>query len=198
MKRRLSILAYALVLCIANVALAAGKITKWVDKNGVTHYGDRPPAGTSVKNKKQLNKHGVTVTKSQQIIKKDPAKMQVDLEQTRKDNTLLATYSSAEEIDLAKERNTSIDRNVLKSLVTKYNELKQSLVDTYSDTEKKAIHQKLSRISTAITTKKREINQTSVRYDADKARFLELKAQQAEQLKQHETKAATDTTQQQP
>jgi hypothetical protein len=40
-------LVFAGVICagIAGIAGAASEVYKWVDKNGVTHYGDRPKQG---------------------------------------------------------------------------------------------------------------------------------------------------------
>jgi len=37
--------ATALLLCAAPVGAAAGKIYKWVDAQGITHYSQSPPAG---------------------------------------------------------------------------------------------------------------------------------------------------------
>ena len=42
---RVALLLFALTLLAPGAVLAAGKLYKWTDENGVTHYTDEPPAG---------------------------------------------------------------------------------------------------------------------------------------------------------
>ena len=92
-------------------ALAA--MYKWVDENGVTHYGDSIPPEYRNRANEELNKRGVIIKKNdaaltpEQIKAKEAelAKRKQEKETNRRDAVLLGTYSSAEEIDLARDRN---------------------------------------------------------------------------------------------
>ena len=54
---------------LLNVLVASGttsadtKILKWVDKQGVTHYGDLPPSFEESKSNVEMNKRGQVVKK---------------------------------------------------------------------------------------------------------------------------------------
>ena len=115
------------ILCIVFTTSAEAKLFKWVDDNGVTHYDEIIPPEYANKDKDSLNKAGMIEKRPEKM---DPAtlrakeeaeqKMQVEkqaaMEQQRRDNALLNTYSNESEIDLALDRsllliNARIDSN---------------------------------------------------------------------------------------
>ena len=96
---RNSILTIALVLLAASAGNAQeARFYKWVDENGITHYGDSIPARYAELPKEVLNEHGVTVRnldgkKSAEQIEADRiAKEQLMAKQLQKraDRALLA------------------------------------------------------------------------------------------------------------
>ena len=66
MKQLLSFMMLMLSLTSIHAYSAGQKIIKWVDKNGVTQYGDRPPMSNNIKKSSVLNKQGITVQKIEQ------------------------------------------------------------------------------------------------------------------------------------
>ena len=48
-----------------------GKTYKWVDENGITHYGDTVPQEYSQREQQILNSHGVEVQKRQAEMRRD-------------------------------------------------------------------------------------------------------------------------------
>lgn len=167
----------------------AGKIIKWVDKNGVTHYGDKPPLPAKAEKSSVLNNQGVKLKEvdNRPINTKFEEKQ---VEQSRYDKALLATYNSVEEIDLAKERNTRIDILALESLEQKHFTLTQRLAsnnkillehakdnkpaseDTITEVEQDTTS--LANLEKQIAARKDTIAQINQRYENDKKRYAEL------------------------
>jgi len=111
---RLLIVATAsiLLLPLASAAAEQQKLYRWVDSNGVIHYGDYVPAEYADLEKQVLNEHGITVgvlhgRKTAEEIAEDnrmaELKRQAQL-QRRADEALLATYLSVEEIVMHRNR----------------------------------------------------------------------------------------------
>lgn len=118
MKLRLNYILLALLFASTNLQAESKKIIKWVDKNGVTQYGDRAPLPSKAKKASVLNKQGITVKKinhNKTNVKQD----KILAAQARQDNALLASYNSVEEIDIAHKRNTKIDELALASFQKK-------------------------------------------------------------------------------
>jgi Domain of unknown function (DUF4124) len=168
----------------------SNKIIKWVDKDGVTHYDDKPPMPESANKASVLNKEGITVKKIEEA-RIDAEAEQAAAKMTRHDSALLASYNSAEEIDIAKERNTRIDLIALDSLKAQLAAQKNTLVQ-HKKTMVQFVKRKqavpadliqqvkktqadISATEKNITSKNIEIAAIQKRYDDDKARFLELK-----------------------
>jgi len=98
---------------------AEAKLFKWVDDNGVTHYGEIIPPEYANKDRDSLDKAGMIQKRAE---KADPAALrakeeadqklkiekQAAMEQQRRDNTLLNTYSNEKEIDMALDRSLSL------------------------------------------------------------------------------------------
>ncbi len=106
-----------LALGVAGGALAQeARVYKWVDKDGITHFGDRIPVEYAELPKEVINDHGVTV--KQLAGKKTKAELEADrLEaerllamelQRRADRALLATYLSVDEILMHRDRRVEL------------------------------------------------------------------------------------------
>lgn len=101
--------AAGLVLACAGLARAAadGKGTvvyRWVDTNGVVHYGDRIPPQYAQKETTVLNDQGVVVgelsaQKTPEELAEAARAQQRLLQQKQRDTFLLTTYSSVQDIE---------------------------------------------------------------------------------------------------
>lgn len=108
----LALLLLAPLTSIAQVAT----YYKWVDENGVTHYGDSIPAKYAELPKDVLNDQGVKVNSLEG--KKTPEQIEAErIEQERlaaielerrKDTALLATYLSVDEILMHRDRRVEL------------------------------------------------------------------------------------------
>ena len=113
--RKLIIIAAALLT--AQVAAAQDtKVYKWVDAEGITHYGDSVPAEFAEYPKQVLNDHGVTVenlegkkTEEQLEAERLEADRRVAKAlQQRADQALLATYLTVDEILMHRDRRVEL------------------------------------------------------------------------------------------
>jgi len=120
----------------------ADKLYKWVDDNGVVHYGDSIPAEDTRRERSVLNEQGVQVDvlprqkTAQELAAEAEAKRQYQAELDRqeqareRDRILLDTYLSVDEIAdlrdrrvLALEAQIGVTRHYMKNLQTKWEEL---------------------------------------------------------------------------
>ena len=97
-------------------SVLAAKLYRWVDENGEVHYGDHVPPEEVKLKRDELNKYGVKVKtlshelseeereelKRQQAI--EAAEQQRIRDENRRDNVLLNTYLSIDEIEALRNR----------------------------------------------------------------------------------------------
>ena len=174
-------------------AAAETRIVKWVDKDGVTHYGDKNPMPDAAKRTSELNKDGIVVKRIEPKNNNTAEIEKLNKEQSRHDAALLASYSTEKEIDIAQERNTKIDEIAVDTLSQKLEGLNQRLAknsaaEAYFIKKKKPVpenikHERQAILADAtdteqqITKKKADIEATRQRFQSDKTRYVELKAQ---------------------
>ena len=190
MKKLIFILISSALLS-TSLAYAEAKIVKWVDSKGVTHYGDRPPSFEESKSNVEMNKQGLVTKKNAIISPKDTAQDEQKLAQERKDKILLASYTNANEIDLARDRSLEMDKAALTSLAAQ----KESLIGRIArnkqttdgfkarkkplpanlDKEFKSAIAQSGHIDKQMTERKLAMEQTRKNYTEDKARFMALK-----------------------
>jgi DNA repair exonuclease SbcCD ATPase subunit len=178
-------------LAISNIAHA--KIVKWVDSKGVTHYGDKLPPQEAGRSNSVISKEGMVIRKNDPSIN-SAAKTEIDqklAEQNRMDSSLLASYSSEEEIDLAKSRNIKADETALDSLNQHLKAVNVTLIknmQTVADLQKrkqkipaslteqiKNNQADINKTLTHIETTKKSIADISLRYENEKKRYVEIK-----------------------
>jgi hypothetical protein len=196
------------VALIAGLTLSfpvAAKLYKWVDDNGITHYGETIPPEFAGKDREELSKDGRVIrteevmTPERRLAKeKEDEKAREDakaaLEQQRRDKTLLNTYSNVNEIDLARNRSLQqIDAriNVLTSYVKATNEKIVSL-QTEADNDTKAnrkipysLQQDLEDAQARLTRLQEDLEKPiadkaalEARFEADRKRYIELTGKQ--------------------
>ncbi len=180
------------LLTMSNIAAADDKkIVKWVDSKGVTQYGDKLPASEAGRTNSEMNTQGMVIKKNVLTIKSNDLQEQQKLEQARKDKILLASYTKAEEIDLAKERNLELDKAALQALTQqKINVINRAarnhkLADgfkarnkplpAYLNDELKLSKSEIANIDKQMAQRKLSMATTNARYTEEKARFIALK-----------------------
>ena len=179
------------ILVAANMAHAdSKKIVKWVDNHGVTHYGDRPPSFEESKSNSEMNARGIVVKKNTPASPKNDAQDLQKEAQDRKDKILQASYTNANEIDLARDRSLEMDKAAMTSLSTQKENInariarnkqiedgfksRKKALPTNLDAEFKATLAQSAKIDQQVTERKLEMEQTRKRFGEDKLRFILL------------------------
>lgn len=196
-----ALLAACLAALASTVAAAAdktgkpGSIIKWVDDKGVTHYGDSLPAQYTGRDNSVINSQGVTIRHNEAVSLDKKSQDQSTLDQLRRDRALLATFTTTQEIDLARDRNLQMDKTALQGLHQRMQSTKQRM--TANQKAAQAYQQRkqpvpadlasdlkdneadIARIEQQITQRKASMAATQTRFAEDKRRFIELKAGEA-------------------
>jgi Domain of unknown function (DUF4124) len=210
--QKISMIIILSLLAMSNIAAAEGKkIVKWVDSKGVTQYGDKLPASDAGRNNSEMNTQGMVVKKNVTTNKPNDLQDQQKLEQERKDKILLASYTKAEEIDLAKERNLELDKAALQALtqqkinITNRTARNNKLADGFKARKKplpaylidelKLSKAEIANIDKQMAQRKLSMAATNARYAEEKTRFIALKQPTTQVTPQANNLAATLTTQ---
>ena len=189
----------ALLLLFAILSVTAyAAMYKWVDEHGVTHYGDSIPPEYRNKANIELNQRGVIIKKNdaaltpEQIKAKEEelAKRKQAKETNRRDSVLLGTYSSAEEIDLARDRNLKQIEQVVKDtqaqLMSVQDELDASRkhAAAYKQENKpvpdplqmdiETLEKNKQDLEVAIVQKRSDAEALRARFEEEKKRYIEL------------------------
>ncbi len=189
------------ILFIAMITAAEAKLYKWVDEKGVTHYGETIPPEYADKDNVQFSDKGTVIKKTEKVspeerrakaeqAAKKRAEDKAAFEQRRKDNMLLSTFSSENEIDLARDRNLQQVDAVINSIQLLHKSAVKTLesyhqeVDERTKAGKKIPESLLADITdTEIQVKKLQQDLTKAQeksaavrasYEADKLRYREL------------------------
>jgi hypothetical protein len=180
---------------------ASAKLYKWVDDKGTTHYGETIPPEYANKDRVELNKAGrVIKTEEVPTPERRRAKEEADakqreeekaaLELQRRDKTLVNTYNSINEIDLARSRSLrQVDAhiNVINSYIKTASDNLDGLqkeAEKYTASKRKipsSLEEDLQDAQTRLEKLKKDMEKPqaekaalNARYDADKARYIEL------------------------
>jgi hypothetical protein len=104
-----------LPLLFSTSTILAERTFRWVDENGQVHYGDRVPPQYSKHERKEINEQGRTLkiyeapktpeqkAEEQRLAVIETARKKIAAKRRRYDSTLLATYSSEEDMLLARD-----------------------------------------------------------------------------------------------
>lgn len=184
---------------------ASAKLYKWVDEKGTTHYGETIPPEYAGQDRAELNKEG-RVVKKQDVLtpeqlraersakeKTDAKKLEEEkaaIEAKRRDKALVDTYSSPDEIDLARKRNlqqielriSRINSNLkmanenllgLQKEADGFNKANKPVPKDLQDDLKEA-QERLDKLQKDLEKAQEEKAAMDARYDADKARYKML------------------------
>ena len=199
---RANLLGAGLILLTSLSNPAQAKLYKWVDDNGTTHYGETIPPEYANKNnvllndKGQVTKRNEKATEEQKRAVEDAAAKkriaETELqEQRRKDMSLLNTYSSEQEIELARTRNLQQAETRVSSIkvMKKTAEANLARFQGEADSKVKAgkpVHaslqadlteskERLEKLTRDLTTAEQKAASLNANYDAEKKRYRELK-----------------------
>jgi hypothetical protein len=183
-------------------AAGAQKLYKWTDEKGVVHYTDTAPdkAGGVVLDKQgrplraieapltpdQAKAAAVEAEKQKAIAKEQEAA-------NRRDRALMSSYTTEAEIDLAKARASATYESQIQSAQAYMAQLtrrKQEIdarkarfvdkpVPAQLEAESATVNSEYAKNQDLVAQKRRDLAAVVARYDADKARWRELKAVEA-------------------
>ena len=108
----------------ASHATSAEKLYRWVDDKGVVHYGDTVPPEYSKRERDVLNKQGVQIgtmeaEKSPTEIAEDLRQRAAEKQSKARDEILLRTYLSAEQIEQLRDQRLDLIEGQIK-VTTQY------------------------------------------------------------------------------
>lgn len=203
-KRNTIGLVVATIALVAAWGVAGAATYKWTDDKGVVHYSDKVPPEAVDKGATVLDKQGRPVKKIEPAPTAEQLKAKEALEeeqraqakllqdQVRKDRALMQSYTSESEIDVAKNRAVSTLAAQIKSaqtysadLTRRQQELKKRKasfgnkpvpIDLERDLTN--VDVELSHEAALIKQKTEEIATVTAKYDAEKQRWQEIKADQ--------------------
>ena len=190
-------------LVAATSALA--EMYKWVDEKGRVQYTDRVPAEAVNRGMVELNKQGMTKKVTEPALTPEQRGVQdAKLEQQRQaeralaekrhqENALLSSYTSENEIDLAKRRNLALVGASILTVEVRIKALQRQTAALEQEKlfyEKQPVPEKLNRELAAIAVdiskqyaliaqKNEDALAVNNRYEQQKLRFRELKGQAA-------------------
>lgn len=194
-------------------ATQMGTTYKWVDENGVTHYGDHVPTEYSQREQTILNAQGLEVQKRQaEMSPKEAAeyaaKQKDEARRKQHDMFLISTYPSVKEIENVRDvRLDQINGQItaaeayISSLTTRVDGLKiralnfapyntkpgaRRMPDDLAEEMVRAMSE-LRTQNSALTTKKTEHQGVVTQFDADIKRFKELRTSAAARVNQAST-----------
>jgi hypothetical protein len=179
---------------------------RWVDEHGRVHYGDVMPGQQAGRGHSELDRQGRVLRETERA-RLTPADRQAREEaqtrqeearrraeqQQRHDRALLTTYVSEQEIDLVRDRAMELEALRLRGLKARLASAAEKLA--YSDAQiapyeragnpapaaftqmREEARAELARTGELIRQREQAMEQVRQRFDADKARFRELKAQ---------------------
>ena len=174
---------------------------KWVDSDGVTHYGDRVPPEYASQEQHILNSRGYEIDHRdaqktpQQIAAEERKRLETEQSQTR-DRNLLSTYASVQEIERLRDQRVQLVADQIKVtnqfLENLNGRMKKMRTDTqryrpYSDDPKAPpmpdqLVEDLVRFTTGMRTQQQNLQQKraeessmSIQFESDIDRFKELK-----------------------
>jgi len=175
---------------------AEAKLYKWVDNNGTTHYGETIPPEYANKDAVKLEKGRIEKREdkskaNQKSAEKDPAAEKARIEAERHDNSLIMTYSSEKEIDLARDRNLQQVEARTGSFTTLLKSAQENEVALQKEAEgltkqgrkiPKSLEEDLVEAKARIIKLQGDLDNSlkeneavKARYEADKVRYRELK-----------------------
>jgi len=206
----LPVMLLALMLFAAAKQATAGALYKWIDENGQIRYSDRLPPSQVKKKHQQLNSQGVVLTTKEAAktdeelaaeaeaarkLEEENARLaKIKEAQDKKDRVLLLTFSSEEELGIARDNRLDVLDSVIQLIKKSINTTQQQLDELRGNADasylskgkevpgglaQKIEHftRKLENRNAQLASKLAEQDKINQQYEKDVARFRELKAE---------------------
>ncbi|HET7370265.1 MAG TPA: DUF4124 domain-containing protein [Gammaproteobacteria bacterium] len=192
----IGVAALAVSLAAPAFGASSSEIYKWVDKNGVVHYGDQVPPEYARQKREVINRQGMTVDVLP--AQKTPAELAAERErreaaaarqrQQQRDQLLLNAYRSVADIKHARDNHVSAIMARINITQNAIDALKQQLEDLYQRAAQEdpapaaltgqiaKLEKQLAANQQALADEQAEKSETEQEFAADIARFKELKA----------------------
>jgi hypothetical protein len=179
----------------AQAEQANSRMYKCIDTAGKVYYSDKmnPDCGQG----SELSRQGMVMKKKEVAkpglpSKADPAAPSQDSrEQQRRDRALMATYTTVEEIDAARDRSLAIPALGIKTIESKLDKANRQLTELKKQADalaaqKKALpaqvleevhagQKQIAGLEAELAQRNLQSDSIRTRFEADKQRFLELK-----------------------
>ena len=188
----------------------AAKLYKWVDEEGNVRYSDRLPPHQVKKKHHELNRQGVVVTTTDDALSPEEIAAEAERKrkeeeaaaeaarlkaiQDKKDNVLLMTFSSEEELGIVRDNRIQVLDSVIglieksiESTQEKLDQLQQNADESYLSKGKEVpggLAQKIEHFTRKIESRNEQLLQKldekariNAQYEADLERYRLLKAQ---------------------
>jgi hypothetical protein len=149
MDRRKTVAIFCLIFGLAaGAAWTEGKLYRWVDENGVVHFGDRVPPQYAKVDRQVLNDRGVQVDTLEGERTDDELaaeQHEADLEAAEqreadaakeRDRILIGTYASVEEIEALRDRRMELIGGQIRATELYLEDLRAKLVRLQKETER--------------------------------------------------------------
>ena len=206
---RLSLVLLAATLGPGSSSAVAATLYNWIDENGQIRYSDRLPPKQAKKKHQQLNRQGVVISTTEEARSEEELAAEAEAKrkqeeadaetarlkeiQDKKDQVLLLTFSSEEELGLARDNRIdvldSVIRLINKSIATsqeKLDRLEASAATNFTSQGKEipgGMAQKIEEFTRKIENRSAQLEQKMTekekineQYELDLARYRELKA----------------------
>lgn len=161
-------------------SVAHANLYRWIDENGKVHFSDKVPPAMAQKGHTSLNKNGIEsakissaeelkqkaeeANKQQEVLAEMTEAKKAEAEQKRKDDQLLATYESREEvISVFKKKISLIDQGIGilsardESLTQKLTRLNKKRKQTKSESLKITLSMRIENARESLTEYKKAI-----------------------------------------
>lgn len=174
--RELILVTAALAVCAAWTSPAQGKVYRWVDENGVVHFGDAIPPEYSRERHEVLDGRGTRTTVNDTEAAQSPVR-------DDRDRALLATYSSVQEIEEVRDRRVGYllsQNRVAEERLLSLKTRRETLVDDPDSVNELAtVEQRIGEYEGEIERRNLEMARIRAGFDNDIGRFRELKGLEA-------------------
>jgi len=180
----------------------AERIYKWVDETGEIQYGDRVPPRYATTERSVINDQGRTVkvyaapkspeekAEAQALVKQQAEEKKIAEQQAMRDHSLFSTYSSEEDMLLARDSKVSsvetliqLTKSRLDSMQKRLNELTSEAAEFERSGKKlpgglvnqmKIIREQILQNEAFVKAKENEKKQIASKFDEDIKRYREL------------------------
>jgi hypothetical protein len=194
-------------LFLISALLSDGKavaehIFKWIDENGDIQYGDRVPPQYATKERSVIDDQGRTVkvygaakspeekAAAQALLKQQAEVQKLNRQQVARDNSLLSTYSSEEDLLMARDSQVASVETLIQLTNSRLDSMQKRLDELTNDAagfersdkklpeglvnQMKNIKEQIEHNNDFLKAKQKEKEQIARKFDEDIKRYREL------------------------